>query len=155
VATNERGVCAVKLGDHAGELERILFDEFSAANVVRDDQAHGDWVQAILDFVAGSEPHLDLPLDVRATAFQKQVWQALQKIPYGETRTYSDIARSIGQPSAVRAVATACGANPAALVVPCHRIVRSDGGLGGYRWGIERKRELLAQEAKRSQPAGE
>ncbi len=155
VATTERGVCAVKLGDNAGELERILFDEFSAANIVRHDQAHGDWVQAILEFVAGSEPHLDLPLDVRATAFQKQVWQALQKIPYGETRTYSDIARSIGQPSAVRAVATACGANPAALVVPCHRIVRSDGGLGGYRWGIERKRELLAREAKRSQPDGE
>ena len=155
VATTERGVCAVKLGDNAGELERILFEEFSAATIVRDDQAPGDWVQAILDFIAGSEPHLDLPLDVRATAFQKQVWQALQKIPYGETRTYSDIARSIGQPSAVRAVATACGANPAALVVPCHRIVRSDGGLGGYRWGIERKRELLAQEAKRSQPDGE
>jgi AraC family transcriptional regulator of adaptative response/methylated-DNA-[protein]-cysteine methyltransferase len=155
VATTERGVCAIKLGDDAGELEHILFNEFSAAHIVRDDQAHKDWVQSILNFTAGREPHLNLPLDVRATAFQKQVWQALQRIPYGQTRTYADIAREIGQPSAVRAVANACGANPTALIVPCHRVVRSDGSLGGYHWGVERKRKLLAQEARQLQPDGE
>ncbi|MBI1876719.1 MAG: methylated-DNA--[protein]-cysteine S-methyltransferase [Chloroflexi bacterium] len=116
VATTERGVCAIKLGDDPGELERLLFGEFSAAHIGRNDEAHKDWVQAILDFTAGKEPHLDLPLDVRATAFQKQVWQALQKIPYGETRTYADIAREIGNPKAIRAVGNACGANPTALM---------------------------------------
>ncbi len=152
VATTGRGVCAVKLGDNAEELERLLFNEFSAARIVRDDQAHQGWVQTILNFIAGTEPHLDLPLDVRATAFQKQVWQALQRIPYGQTRSYADIAREIGQPGAVRAVANACGANPTALIVPCHRVIRSDGSLGGYHWGIERKRRLLAQEAAQAQP---
>lgn len=155
VATTQRGVCAIKLGDDPGELERLLFGEFSAAQIDRDDQLHRDWVQAILDFTAGKEPHLDLPLDVRATAFQKQVWQALQRIPCGQTRTYADIARQIGQPTAVRAVANACGANPTALIVPCHRVVRSDGTLGGYHWGIERKRQLLLQEALQLQPDSE
>lgn len=155
VATTERGVCAIKLGDDGNELERLLFTEFSAAQIRRDNQVHQEWVQAILDFIAGREPHLDLPLDVRATAFQKQVWQALQRIPYGQTRTYTDIAREIGHPGAVRAVANACGANPAALIVPCHRVVRSDGSLGGYHWGIERKRQLLTQEARQSLPDGE
>jgi len=151
VATTERGVCAIKLGDDPRKLEGLLFSEFSAAHIVRNDDVHKDWVQAILNFIAGNEPHLDLPLDVRATAFQKQVWQALLKIPYGETRTYADIAREIGHPQAVRAVGNACGANPVSLIVPCHRVVRSDGSLGGYGWGIERKRQLLAQEAKQSQ----
>src|SRR5919199_5461303 len=155
VATTAAGVCAVKLGDSAEELERILAAEFGAAAIARDDEAHGEWVGAILDFVAGREPHLDLPLDVRATAFQQQVWAALQRIPYGATRTYADIAREIGQPGAVRAVANACGANPTALVVPCHRVVRSDGGLGGYHWGVERKRALLAREAQGAQAAAE
>lgn len=155
VATTERGVCAIKLGDDPLELERLLFSEFSAARIERDDRAHKAWVQAILDFIAGKEPHLDLPLDVRATAFQKQVWQALQRIPYGQTRTYADIAREIGQPNAVRAVANACGANPTALIVPCHRVVRSDGTMGGYHWGIERKRHLLLQEALQLQPDSE
>jgi AraC family transcriptional regulator of adaptative response/methylated-DNA-[protein]-cysteine methyltransferase len=148
VATTECGVCAVKLGDDANALEDLLFAEFSAATIIRDDDAHKEWVRAILGFVAGREPHLDLPLDVRATAFQRQVWQALQRVPYGETRSYADIARDIGQPAAARAVAQACGANPTALIVPCHRIVRSDGSLGGYHWGVERKRRLLDQEAK-------
>lgn len=147
VATTERGVCAVKLGDDAGALETILRSEFSAAEIVRDDAAHRDWVQMILAFVAGHAPHLDLPLDVRATAFQKQVWDALQRIPYGETRSYADVAAAIGQPKAVRAVAQACGANPTALIVPCHRVVAKDGSLGGYHWGVERKRRLLQQEA--------
>jgi AraC family transcriptional regulator of adaptative response/methylated-DNA-[protein]-cysteine methyltransferase len=153
VATTDKGVCAVKLGDGARELERLLFAEFSAAHIIRNDDAHQDWVQAILGFIAGREPHLDLPLDVRATAFQKQVWNALQRVPYGQTRTYADIARAIGQPNAVRAVAQACGANPTALVVPCHRVVRSDGSLGGYHWGVERKRKLLEREARESHRA--
>ncbi|MBE7468678.1 MAG: bifunctional DNA-binding transcriptional regulator/O6-methylguanine-DNA methyltransferase Ada [Anaerolineae bacterium] len=155
VATTERGVCAIKLGDDPVELERLLLSEFSAARIVRDDQAHKLWVRDIVNFIAGKEPHLDLPLDVRATAFQKQVWQALQRIPYGQTRTYADIAREIGQPKAVRAVANACGANPTALIVPCHRVVRSDGSMGGYHWGIERKRQLLLQEAIQLQPESE
>jgi AraC family transcriptional regulator of adaptative response/methylated-DNA-[protein]-cysteine methyltransferase len=148
VAATDKGVCAVKLGSDAAELERLLFSEFSAAEVARDDAAHREWVQAIVEFVAGRAPHLDLPLDVRATAFQKQVWNALQQIPYGETRSYAEVAAAIGQPAAVRAVAQACGANPTALVVPCHRVVRSDGSLGGYHWGVERKQALLKQEAK-------
>jgi len=148
VATTEKGICAVKLGDEADDLERILIQEFNQADIVRDDHIHKDWVQAILSFISGGEPHLDLLLDVRATAFQKQVWQALQKIPYGETRTYADIAHSIGKPHAIRAVGNACGANPIALLVPCHRVVRSDGSLGGYHWGMERKQTLLAQELK-------
>ena len=147
VATTAKGICAVKLGDDIDILVNTLLSEFSDAQVVRNDNAHADWVQAILHFIAGHEPHLDLPLDVRATAFQKQVWEALKRVPYGETRTYADIARAIGQPSAVRAVAQACGANPTALIVPCHRIVRSDGSLGGYHWGIERKVQLLKHEA--------
>ena len=151
VATTAKGICAVKLGDDADALVNTLLGEFSDAHIVRNDDAHRDWVHAIIGFIAGHEPHLNLPLDVRATAFQKQVWQALRRVPYGETRSYADIARDIGQPAAVRAVAQACGANPTALIVPCHRIVRSDGSLGGYHWGIERKRRLLDQEAKNAQ----
>lgn len=150
VATTERGVCAVKLGDDAGALEAILRSEFSAAYMVRDDAAHRDWVDAVLAFIAGREPRLDLPLDVRATAFQKQVWDALQRIPYGETRSYADVAEAIGQPKAVRAVAQACGANPTALIVPCHRVVAKDGSIGGYHWGVDRKRRLLQQEAEKA-----
>ncbi|MDZ7995986.1 MAG: bifunctional DNA-binding transcriptional regulator/O6-methylguanine-DNA methyltransferase Ada [Nostoc sp. EfeVER01] len=148
VATTEKGICAVKLGDEADKLEHILNQEFHQAQIVRNDHIYKDWIQAILDFIAGGETHLDLPLDVRGTAFQKQVWQALQKIPYGETRTYTDIACDIAKPQAVRAVANACGANPTALIVPCHRVLRSDGSLGGYHWGIERKQKLLTQESK-------
>jgi AraC family transcriptional regulator of adaptative response/methylated-DNA-[protein]-cysteine methyltransferase len=149
VAATERGVCAVKLGDDAPALEQLLRHEFSAAEITRDDVAHRYWVESILQFVAGRAPHLDLPLDVRATAFQKQVWDALQRIPYGETRSYADVAEAIGQPKAVRAVAQACGANPTALIVPCHRVVAKDGSLGGYHWGTERKRRLLQQEAEK------
>ncbi len=148
VATTEKGICAVKLGDEAAKLEQILNQEFHQAHIMRDDHTHKEWIQAILDLIAGDETHLDLPLDVRGTAFQKQVWQALQKIPYGETRTYTDIACDIAKPHAVRAVGNACGANPIALIVPCHRVLRSDGSLGGYHWGIERKQKLLMQESK-------
>jgi AraC family transcriptional regulator of adaptative response/methylated-DNA-[protein]-cysteine methyltransferase len=115
---------------------------------VRDDKALSPWVAVILKHLRGEEPHLDLPLDVRATAFQRRVWQALQAIPYGSTRTYSAIAKAIGKPTAVRAVARACATNPASLVIPCHRVIREDGALGGYRWGIERKKRLLEQESR-------
>ncbi|MHC5831613.1 MAG: methylated-DNA--[protein]-cysteine S-methyltransferase, partial [Nostoc sp.] len=104
--------------------------EFHQAQIRRDDHTHKEWIQAILDFISGDETHLDLPLDIRGTAFQKQVWEALQKIPYGETRTYTDIACDIAKPQAVRAVGNACGANAIALIVPCHRVLRTDGSLG-------------------------
>ncbi|MCC5626240.1 bifunctional DNA-binding transcriptional regulator/O6-methylguanine-DNA methyltransferase Ada [Nostoc sp. CHAB 5715] len=149
VATTHKGICAVKLGDEADKLEHTLIEEFHQADIMRDDQTHKEWIQAILNFIAKGEAHLDLPLDIRGTAFQKQVWEALQKIPYGQTRTYTDIARNIAKPQAVRAVGNACGANPIALIVPCHRVLRGDGSLGGYRWGIERKQKLLTQESER------
>ncbi|MEH2076391.1 MAG: bifunctional DNA-binding transcriptional regulator/O6-methylguanine-DNA methyltransferase Ada [Nostoc sp.] len=148
VATTDKGICAVKLGDEADKLEQILNQEFHQAHIMRDDDIHKEWIQAILGLIAGDRTHLDLPLDVRGTAFQKQVWQALQKIPYSQTRTYTDIARDIAKPQAVRAVGNACGANPIALIVPCHRVLRSDGSLGGYHWGIERKQKLLIQESQ-------
>ena len=147
VAASERGVCRVALGDNAAALKADLLAEFPAARVVQDKSGklHG-WVTAILAYLDGREPDLDLPLDIRATAFQRRVWQELQKIPFGQTRTYTEVARRIGQPTAVRAVARACAMNPAALVIPCHRVVRENGDLGGYRWGIERKRSLLTKE---------
>jgi AraC family transcriptional regulator, regulatory protein of adaptative response / methylated-DNA-[protein]-cysteine methyltransferase len=148
VGMTEKGICSVKLGDNIEELEHLLYQEFHQANIQRNDSAYQDWVQTILNFIIGNEPHLDLPLDIRGTAFQIQVWQALQKIPYGETRTYTEIAHEIGTPNAVRAVGSACGANPVALVIPCHRVLRSDRSLGGYEWGLERKKKLLEIERK-------
>src|SRR5437016_10402483 len=127
VAATERGVSRVALGDNAAALEAELIAEFPAARVVQDKSGklHG-WVAAILAYLDGAEPDLDLPLDIRATAFQRKVWQELQKIPFGQTRTYAEIAKRIGQPTAARAVARACASNPAALVIPCHRVVRED-----------------------------
>ncbi|MGD8624725.1 MAG: bifunctional DNA-binding transcriptional regulator/O6-methylguanine-DNA methyltransferase Ada [Anaerolineae bacterium] len=154
VAATARGICAVKLGDDDGALEEALQAEFSQARLRRDDEGLGSWLAAIVRHLEGDLPHLDLPLDVRATAFQRQVWQELQTIPYGETRSYGQVARAIGRPGSARAVAQACAANPAALVVPCHRVVRQDGQVGGYRWGVARKEALLQQEAA-GQPAGE
>lgn len=148
VAATDKGICSVRLGDDATALEKELHSEFAQAETKKDDDALTEWVNAILHHLSGQEPHLDLPLDVRATAFQKQVWQALQQVPYGETRSYAELAEAIGRPKAVRATASACARNPVALVVPCHRIVRSGGGLGGYRWGVGRKEALLEQEAK-------
>ncbi|HMO59798.1 MAG TPA: bifunctional DNA-binding transcriptional regulator/O6-methylguanine-DNA methyltransferase Ada [Roseiflexaceae bacterium] len=146
LAGTERGICAVRLGDDAEALAQALPAEFPAATIVRDDQRLLVWVEAVLRYLDGREPHLDLPLDVRATAFQWIVWEALRAIPYGETRSYGEVATAIGRPAAARAVAQACAANPVALVVPCHRVVRSDGDIGGYRWGKARKRSLLQQE---------
>jgi AraC family transcriptional regulator of adaptative response/methylated-DNA-[protein]-cysteine methyltransferase len=151
VAATPRGVCRVSLGDTTASLEADLAAEFPAARVRQGAAGRGldAWARAILHHLDGKEPHLDLPLDIRATAFQRRVWLDLQKIPYGETRSYGEVARRIGRPAATRAVARACATNPAALVIPCHRVVREDGELGGYRWGVERKRALLEQEAER------
>ena len=147
VAATGRGVCAVSLGDSDTFLESELRADFSsAAEISRDDGALAGQLAAVLDHLAGRLPHLDLPLDVRATAFQWKVWRTLGAIPPGETRTYGAIAASLGQPTAARAVGRACATNPVALVVPCHRAVGGDGKLTGYRWGVERKRQLLALE---------
>jgi len=146
LAGTERGICAVYLGDSDAQLEAELLKEFSAADVQRDDTELNPWVSAIVDHLNGRQPHLDLPLDVRATAFQWRVWQELRAIPYGSTRSYSDIARALGQPKAVRAVARACATNPVSVVIPCHRVLREDGSLGGYRWGLKRKQSLLDRE---------
>ena len=149
VATSAEGVCAVKLGESDGDLAASLRDEYRSAEIREGEPARADWVAAILDHLNGSLPALDLPIDVRATAFQWKVWRALQAIPYGETRPYAEVARAIGRPTAVRAVARACAANPVCLVVPCHRVVATGGGLGGYRWGVERKAKLLGEERRR------
>ena len=146
VAATERGVCAVQMGSSDRDLERALAREFPKASLVRDPGGLAQWTAAILGHLAGRQPRLDLPLDVRATAFQWQVWTALAAIPPGETRSYADVATSIGRPTAARAVARACATNPVALAIPCHRVVPAAGGTGGYRWGTARKRALLAAE---------
>ena len=146
IAATPRGVCAVTLGDGVRALVENLRREYPRARVSKGHPALADWARAIVRQFDHPAP-LDLPLDVRATAFQWKVWRALQAIPAGETRTYSEVARSIGQPSAARAVARACATNPVCLVVPCHRVVQTGGGLGGYRWGVQRKRALLAKES--------
>jgi AraC family transcriptional regulator of adaptative response/methylated-DNA-[protein]-cysteine methyltransferase len=150
VAATALGLCAVRFGENASELERELREEFRAAQVQRDDAALQRYLKPLLASLRGDKATIDLPLDVRATAFQKKVWDALREIPAGETLSYSEVARAIGDPKAVRAVATACANNPVALAVPCHRVVRSDGQLAGYRWGIERKKKLLEQERRGS-----
>ena len=147
VATTKKGICAVKLGDRPEELRQTLTDEFKQAIITEDNRHHRDWIEKILNLIV-NKPDGNLPLDIRGTAFQYQVWQALQKIPYAETRTYKEIAQDINKPNATRAIGNACGANPVALIVPCHRVIRSNGNLGGYRWGIERKQKLLAIETK-------
>ncbi len=131
-------------------LERDLRTEFHAAEIHRDDKALREYVEPLLAAIRGENTTIDLPLDIRATAFQRKVWETLQKIPSGETRSYTDVAREIGEPSAVRAVARACASNPVAVAVPCHRVVRSDGELAGYRWGIARKKKLLERERSAS-----
>jgi AraC family transcriptional regulator, regulatory protein of adaptative response / methylated-DNA-[protein]-cysteine methyltransferase len=150
VAATRRGLCAVRFGENATDLERELREEFRAAEILRDDNALRPYVEPLLSRLRGERITVDLPLDVRATAFQKKVWDALREIPAGEIRSYSDVARTIGDPKAVRAVASACANNPVALAVPCHRVVRSDGELAGYRWGIDRKQKLLEQERRGS-----
>jgi len=146
VAATDRGVCAVAMAAEDGDLVQLLGREYPAASIVPDTTALAASTRAIVAHLAGKQPRLELPLAVQATAFQWRVWQALAEIPYGETRTYGDIAAAIGRPRAVRAVARACAANPVALAIPCHRVVPAAGGVGGYRWGAERKRTLLASE---------
>jgi AraC family transcriptional regulator, regulatory protein of adaptative response / methylated-DNA-[protein]-cysteine methyltransferase len=147
VATSQKGVCAILLGDDPEELARDLQDRFHGANLIGGDREFERLVAKIVGFVETPAIGLDLPLDVRGTAFQQRVWQALRKIPAGSTASYSDIARRIGAPKSVRAVAQACAANAIAIAIPCHRVVRNNGALSGYRWGVERKRALLEREA--------
>jgi len=146
VAATERGVCMTALADDPESLEASLRQRFPAAKVVAEDGRLKDWADRIVHFITAPDRNLDLPLDIQGTAFQARVWRALQKIPLGKTASYTEIAAALGQPKAVRAVAQACAANKLALIVPCHRVIRSDGDLGGYRWGVERKRALLARE---------
>ncbi|HEY2256650.1 MAG TPA: bifunctional DNA-binding transcriptional regulator/O6-methylguanine-DNA methyltransferase Ada [Variovorax sp.] len=148
VAQSGRGVCAIALGDDPDALVRDLQDRFPKARLVGGDAAFEQQVARVVGFVEAPGLGLDLPLDVRGTAFQQRVWQALQQIPAGCTASYAEIAERIGAPTAVRAVAQACAANPLAVAIPCHRVVRSDGQLSGYRWGVERKGELLRREAQ-------
>ncbi|MDQ6653741.1 MAG: bifunctional DNA-binding transcriptional regulator/O6-methylguanine-DNA methyltransferase Ada [Acidobacteriota bacterium] len=147
VAATGKGVCSVKLGDSESELQSDLKLEFPAADIHRDVEQLSSMLKTIIKHLEGKTPHLDLPLDVQATAFQRQVWQQLRTIPYGETYSYGELAKAIGQQKAVRAVARACATNPVALVIPCHRVIRGDKTLGGYRWGLERKKRLLEKEA--------
>ena len=149
VAVTDRGVCAVKIADSDAALEQDLRAEFPEAQIKRDDSLLREPVQKILNHIDHNEPHLDLPLDIRATAFQRQVWEQLRAIPYGQTVSYGEVAKALGKPGAVRAVGRACATNPVALVIPCHRVVREDKSLGGYRWGLERKKKLLEQESGR------
>jgi AraC family transcriptional regulator, regulatory protein of adaptative response / methylated-DNA-[protein]-cysteine methyltransferase len=146
VAATERGICMTALGDDRDALIAALRTRFLAAEIVADDAGLSDWADRIVGFITHPDRVLALPLDIQGTAFQAQVWRALQRIPVGKTATYTEIAAALGRPKAVRAVARACAENKLALLVPCHRVIRRDGELGGYRWGLERKRALLARE---------
>ncbi len=165
VGATDRGISALYLGESDGMLRAALRREYPSADLIVDSTAQGanseagggrkslgGWVGKILAHLRGQEPHLDLPTDVQATAFQRRVWEELRKIPYGATKTYTEVARAIGRPAAIRAVARACATNPVSVVVPCHRVVRQDGNLAGYRWGINRKRALLEKEGKAARP---
>jgi AraC family transcriptional regulator of adaptative response/methylated-DNA-[protein]-cysteine methyltransferase len=146
VAATDRGICAVSLGSVSADLEAELHADYPRAQVVRDDAALATAATALQEYLRGERLQVALPLDIQATAFQRRVWEALQHIPYGETRTYKQIAEDLGNPAAVRAVGRACATNPVSLVVPCHRAIGSDGKLHGYRWGLERKQALLELE---------
>jgi AraC family transcriptional regulator of adaptative response/methylated-DNA-[protein]-cysteine methyltransferase len=146
VAATERGICAVLMGDDPEPLVRDLQDRFPKAQLIGADAGFEATVAQVIGLVEAPRIGLDLPLDVRGTAFQQRVWAALRAIPAGETVSYTELAQRIGSPAAVRAVAGACAANPVAVAIPCHRVVRNDGGLSGYRWGIERKAQLIARE---------
>ncbi|MGC2695701.1 MAG: bifunctional DNA-binding transcriptional regulator/O6-methylguanine-DNA methyltransferase Ada [Candidatus Angelobacter sp.] len=147
IATTERGVCAVRFGENDAALLRELKRDFEAADIHRDDNGLQSLAAQVQQLLQGAAVPLNIPLDIRGTVFQQMVWQELRRIPRGETRSYTDVAKSLGRPKAVRAVANACASNPVALVVPCHRVVQKNGSLAGYRWGIKRKAELLEKEA--------
>jgi AraC family transcriptional regulator of adaptative response/methylated-DNA-[protein]-cysteine methyltransferase len=150
VAATERGVCSVTLGDSDAELTRALFAEYPEASIDSKDTSISPslnlWLDCVLDSLKGAPRRVELPMDIQATAFQWRVWEELRRIPFGSTRSYQEIAKAIGKPNAVRAVARACASNRLALVIPCHRVIREDKALGGYRWGIERKEKLLQRE---------
>ncbi|MEM9108355.1 MAG: bifunctional DNA-binding transcriptional regulator/O6-methylguanine-DNA methyltransferase Ada, partial [Pseudomonadota bacterium] len=147
IAATERGVCAIDFGEQPEQLVQMLQDRFPKAELIGDDPEFQNVVAAVIRYVENPTESFDLPLDIRGTAFQQRVWNTLRTIPAGRTVSYSDIAREIGQPKAVRAVAGACSANKIAVAIPCHRVVRTDGALSGYRWGVERKQALLNREA--------
>ncbi|KQT63826.1 MULTISPECIES: bifunctional DNA-binding transcriptional regulator/O6-methylguanine-DNA methyltransferase Ada [unclassified Pseudomonas] len=146
VAQSERGICAILLGDDPHQLVCNLQDQFRKANLIGADREFEQLIASVVGFVEAPATGLNLPLDIRGTAFQERVWQALREIPAGSTASYAEIAQRIGAPTSMRAVAQACGANRLAVAIPCHRVVRSDGNLSGYRWGVERKRQLLERE---------
>jgi AraC family transcriptional regulator, regulatory protein of adaptative response / methylated-DNA-[protein]-cysteine methyltransferase len=148
LAGTARGISAIYFGDSEVPLIAALNREYPLAEIKRQPAALSHWVQSVVRHLAGRSSQLDLPVDVQATAFQRRVWDELQRIPYGATRSYSEVARSIGQPTATRAVARACATNPVCVLIPCHRVVRENGGLAGYRWGIGRKRELIEAEKR-------
>ena len=147
VAASPRGVCAVLLGDDTPALWQDLQRRFPEARLMEGDRAHQSLAEEVARLVAAPGRSFDLPLDVRGTDFQQRVWRTLRLVPAGTTTTYTEIAHRIGSPKAVRAVAGACAANPVAVAIPCHRVVRCDGGISGYRWGVERKRALLQRES--------
>jgi len=146
VAATDRGVSAIYLGDEENALISELKSEYPKADIAQAHDGRRDWVKEIVERIAGKAPRAEVPTDLQATAFQRRVWQELQRIPQGKTRTYSQVARAIGQPKAIRAVARACATNPVSIVVPCHRVIREDGNLAGYRWGLSRKEKLLQHE---------
>jgi AraC family transcriptional regulator of adaptative response/methylated-DNA-[protein]-cysteine methyltransferase len=146
VGATDRGVCAVALGDADDALEHALRNDFPRAEIVRGDGEHRDWVEEIVGHVGGGNLGASVPLDLQGTRFQQQVWALLRRIPRGRTRSYAEIAAAVGNPRATRAVARACASNHLAVVIPCHRVVRNDGALGGYKWGADRKRTLLERE---------
>lgn len=151
VAQSDRGVCAILLGDDPDALARELQDQFPAANLVAGDRDFEQTIARVVGFVEAPGVGLDLPLDIRGTAFQRRVWEALRRIPPGETLSYSEVAERIGAPGSARAVARACAGNALAVAIPCHRVVRRDGALSGYRWGVERKRMLLESENRETE----
>jgi AraC family transcriptional regulator of adaptative response/methylated-DNA-[protein]-cysteine methyltransferase len=146
IAATDKGICAIQFADSEQQLQQGLMREFPFAVRRRDDSALAQWKTSLTRLIEGQDANASLPLDIRATAFQRRVWEALQGIPRGETRSYGTVAKKIGMPKATRAVARACATNPVAIAIPCHRVIRQDGDLGGYRWGIERKKRLLALE---------
>jgi AraC family transcriptional regulator of adaptative response/methylated-DNA-[protein]-cysteine methyltransferase len=146
IAATDKGICAIQFANSDRQLQQGLIREFPFATRRRDDQAMEEWKENLARLIQGQDVNPSLPLDIRATAFQRRVWECLQRIPRGQTRSYSAVAKKIGMPKATRAVARACATNPVAVAIPCHRVVREDGDLGGYRWGIERKEQLLAME---------
>ncbi len=148
VARSPSGVCAILMGDDPDALGRDLQERFAQARLIEGGEGVDALVTKVAGYIDAPAGGLDLPLDIRGTAFQQRVWQALREIPAGATASYTEIAERIGAPRSVRAVAQACGANALALAIPCHRVVRSDGGISGYRWGVERKRELLERESR-------